>query len=340
MEDVREVSAELHRLADSEPLDPFDTNALLTRGQRGRRRRKALAISGAVAGVAVIALAAALLPGLPQAGKKPPVAGDQSQTALFESVQGVPRGEAAVGQRLTMAEAQRRCALRFPDEKRGFEKPYDGPFVGQRLSYKIVIGARMLMCTVPGGDKPTAALLAQVAKDPLPTTTAGQLRHCSVQTWVDVTGWRVTATARSTQTGASLLTAVSPSGKTAIACEIDKSTLDGGMITQGTSVLSLDHLRYDSNQYTHATSTQPAQLWTGNNIGGNANGYTTLAWGKLNGNPTRIHLQMDAKTQTDVPVTDGWFAYYWTTPPTKAKIGDLRITAYDKDGKVVKVLLR
>ena len=338
MEDVREVSAELHRLADSEPLDPFDTHALLARGHRGRRRRTTIAVSGTVVGVAVIALAAALLPGLTQAGNKPPVAGDQSQTALFESVQGIPPGEEGVGQRMTLAEAQRRCALRFPDEKRGFEKPHDGAFVGQRLSYTVKIGARVRMCTVPGGDKPTAALLAKVAKDPLPTTTAGQLRHCSVQTWVDVTGWRVTASARSRDTGASLLTAVSPSGKTAIACEIDKSMLDGGAITQGTSLIPLEHLRYDSNVYTHATATEPAQLWTGVNIGGNKTGYTTLAWGRINGNATRIHLQMDARTKTDVPVTDGWFAYYWTTPPTPAKIADLRITAYDRDGKVVKVL--
>ncbi|WP_410786073.1 hypothetical protein [Kribbella sp. C-35] len=338
MEDVREVSAELHRLAESEELEPFDTGALLARGHRGRRRRKIVAVGGAVTGVAAIALAATLLPGLIQAGGKPPVAGDQSSTALFESVQGIPRGEEGVGQRMTMAEAQRRCALRFPDEKRGFEKPYDGPFVGQRLSYTITIGQRMRMCTVPGGDKPTAALLAQVAKDPLPTTPAGQLRHCSVQTWVDVTGWRVTASARSSETGASLLTAVSPSGKTAIACEIDKSTLDGGMITQGTTLIPLDHLRYDSNVYTHATATAPAQLWTGVNIGGNKSGYTTLAWGRINGNATRIQLRMDAKTKTDVPVTDGWFAYYWKTPPTPAKIADLRITAYDRNGRIVKVL--
>jgi hypothetical protein len=348
MEDVREVGEELHRLAEAEPLDPFDTAALLARGRKGRRRRKVLTTGGAVAGVAVVALTASLLSNLTTAGNKPPVSGGQTQgSSLFEPVPGVPSGEASVGQAMTMAEAERRCAQRFPDEKRSLQKPHEGPRSGQRMSYQIVIGAKRRMCTVPGGDKPSAALLAEVAKDPVPTSTAGQLRNCSVQTWVDVTGWRVTATARSSRLGTALLVAVSPSGRTAIACEITKGSLDGGMVSQGTYLMTLNDLRYDNNVITPATATKPAEQWTLNNIGGiGCSGtpcrtmYATVGWGRINGNATRVRLQMDAKTSTDVPVTDGWFAYNWVTPPTDADISQLSIAAYDRNGKVVKVLKR
>ncbi|HEY4568850.1 MAG TPA: hypothetical protein VIH10_05270 [Kribbella sp.] len=345
MEDVREVSAELHRLADAEPLDPFDTDAVLNRGRRGLRRRKLLTVGGAVVGVAAVAVAATLLPGNTQAGGKPPVAGSQQQDALFEPVPGVPRGEESVGKRLTMTEAERRCHLRFPGEKRGLETPYGGPFSGQRMSFKVIIGARATMCTVPGGDRPTAALLAEVAKDPVPKTTAGQLRNCSAQTWVDVTGWSVKATSWSSRVEGplgtveqALLIAVSPSGRMAIACEINKGSLDGDVISQGTSLMDLNHLRYDNNVFTRATATRPAQLWSLPNIGGNSDGYTTVGWGRLNGGATRVRLRMGATTKLDVPVTDGWFAYTWETGPTTAKIGDFTVTAYDKNGKVVKVL--
>jgi hypothetical protein len=347
MEDVREVGAELHRLAESEPLDPFDTGALLARGRRGRRRRKILTLSGAVAGVAVIALAATLLPNLGAAGKQPEVAKDQAQESLFEPVPGVPGGEASVGKPMTMAEAERRCAQRFADETRSLQKPHEGPRSGQRMSYQVVIGDRMRMCTVPGGDKPSAALLAEVAKDPVPTTAAGQLRNCSAQTWVDVTGWRVMASARSSRLETALLVAVSPSGRTAISCEINEGSLDGGTVSQGTQLMVLNDLRYDNNVITPATATKPAEQWSLLNIGGIGCAgtpcrklYATHGWGRINGDATRVRLQMDAKTKTDVPVTDGWFAYNWVTPPTAAGISDLSIVAYDEGGKVVKVLQR
>jgi hypothetical protein len=348
MEDVREVSAELHRLAEAEPLDPFDTGALLARGRRGRRRRQVFTLSGAVAGVAVIALTASLLSNTTTAGDKPPVSGGQTQgSGLFEPVPGVPSGEASVGKPMTMAEAERRCAQRFPGEKRSLQQPHEGPRSGQRMSYQVVIGGRMRMCTVPGGDKPSAALLAEVAKDPVPTTTAGQLRNCSVQTWVDVTGWRVMAAAQSSRLGTALLVAVSPSGRTAISCEINAGSLDGGMVSQGTQLMVLNDLRYDNNVITPATAAKPAEQWSLLNIGGIGCAgtpcrklYATHGWGRINGNATRVRLQMDAETKTDVPVTDGWFAYNWVTPPTDADISDLGIAAYDKDGKVVKVLQR
>jgi hypothetical protein len=101
----------------------------------------------------------------------------------------------------------------------------------------------------------------------------------------------------------------------------------------------LNNLRYDDNVFTKATATSPAQLWSGVSIGGNKTGFTTVGCGRLNG-VTTVRLSMDAKTKLDIPATDGWFAYTWETPPTKAKIHDLTVTALDKSGKIAKVLKR
>ncbi|MEU8221541.1 hypothetical protein [Kribbella sp. NPDC048915] len=61
------------------------------------------------------------------------------------------------------------------------------------------------------------------------------------------------------------------------------------------------------------------------------------AWGRVASTATRVHLQMGS-VGTDVPVTDGWFAYQWLTSPTTARAKDLQVVAYDKDNKVVRVL--
>jgi len=340
-----EVSTQLHRLADAEPLTEFDTTAVLTRGRRGLRRRRLLSAGGGIAGVAAIALAATMIPNLSSAGG-PPVAGEQKQNALFEPVPGVPAGEASVGQKLTEAEATRRCAMKFNEPGLKLAKSYDGPFSGQEVMPQPEAGQRALTCIVPGGDKPTQALLDQVTKDGVPKDTAAQLRNCSVQAWVDMTKWSVKATTWSHRIekgyGAidqAMVIAVSPSGRVAVACEIGQNSLKGGLMRNGTNLMVLDHLRYDNNVLTPATKTQPAQHWSGNNIGGNASGYDPVGWGRING-ATRVQLRMDDKTKLDIPAIDGWFAYCWETGPTKAKIGDFTATVYGKDGKVLKTFKR
>jgi hypothetical protein len=75
MKDLHELGAELHRLADDDPLGPIDAEALLQRGKRGRRRRRVAAIGGVTAGVAVIATAATYLPNLSTTSGQPGVAG-------------------------------------------------------------------------------------------------------------------------------------------------------------------------------------------------------------------------------------------------------------------------
>ncbi|MET9273762.1 hypothetical protein [Kribbella sp. NPDC003557] len=344
MEDTREVSTELHRLADAEQLEPMDTAHLLDRGHRGRRRRRILTAGGAAVGVAAIAVAAAVLPNQFRTDDAP-VAGDQHQEAAFESVAGVTRGDDTVGVPVSNAEALRRCRLRLPDLKAPLADTVGGYRIGDRAVSRALpkVGDKMQMCTVPGGDRPTAALLAKLRKDPVPTDPATQLLNCSAQTWVDVTKWRIVASARSKTWPSVLLTAVSPDGRKAIACEIEKNSLDGGMVMRGTTFLNLDSLRQVQDPIlTPAKGSQRADLYTGRDLSGQACSgkrcWEVRAWGRVASSATRIHLQMGPSATTDIPVTDGWFAYIWLSPPTTATMNDLKVTAFDKDGKVVKVL--
>ena len=347
MDDVREVGAELHRLADAEQLQPLDTAQLLDRGRRGRRRRRILTVGGTVAGLAAIAVTAALLPNQLRANDAP-VAGDQQQQeAYFAPVQGVPRGDDVVGAPVTNAEALRRCRLRLPDMKGPLSNTVGGYRIGDQASTgkggNLKVGDKMLLCTVPGADKPTAALMAKLRKDPVPTDPATQLLNCSAQTWVDVTKWRIVASARSKIWPSVLLTAVSPNGRTAIACEIEKNSLDGGMVMRGTTFLNPDSVRQGHDPIlTPAKGSQRADLYTGRDLSGReCSGklcWEARAWGRVASTATRVHLQMGPSAATDIPVTDGWFAYLWLSPPTTAKATDFKATAYDKDGKVVKIL--
>ncbi|MEU0091348.1 hypothetical protein [Kribbella sp. NPDC006257] len=85
MKDLQELGAELHRLADDDPLGPVDAEALLQRGKRGRRRRRVAAIGGVTAGVAVIATAATYLPHLSTTSGQPAGTSPSPTTSFSES---------------------------------------------------------------------------------------------------------------------------------------------------------------------------------------------------------------------------------------------------------------
>ncbi|NEA30633.1 hypothetical protein [Streptomyces sp. SID13031] len=341
MDDVREVGAELHRLAEAEELDAFDSGALVQRGRRGRRRRKLLTAGGAVAGVAVVALAASVLPNLGGEGNQVGVAGHPGQSSLFEPVPGVPSGEAGAGQTITKAEAARRCALRYPKEKRPLQGEGDHPKSGQVAMYKTAIGEKYAVCTIPGGDKPTAALVAAAAKDPLPTTAAGQLRNCSVETWVDLTGWQLMAVDQSKRLATTSLVAVSPSGRKAVACQL-------GSKEEWTEVgdfqfLTLGSLDPNEPVLAPAKGSQHADLYAGGGGGGGfcpgtpcTNDYHFTGWGRVSSKATKVVLQLSPGATHTVPVKDGWFAVSWLTPGV-GKFAT-KLTAYDKTGKIVKVI--
>lgn len=339
MDDVREVGAELRRMADADELSVFDSASLVERGRRGRRRRKLFTAGGAVAGVAVVALAASVLPNLGGDGNEVGVADGPKQSSLFEPVPGVPSGEAAIGPKLTKEETIRRCALRYPDVKTPLRGAGTSK-VGNTLMYDVAIGEQYAECTVPGGDKPTAALIAAAAKDPLPATTAGQLRNCSVQTWVDLTGWQLMVVDQSKRLASTSLVAVSPSGLKAVACSLKANEpLEPGNI----EFVTLGSLDPNGPVVTPAKGGRHADLYAGGGGGGSvcpgkpcSSDYSFTGWGRVSSKATKVVMQLSPGASHTVPVKDGWFAVTWLTPGVGKY--QTKLTAYDRNGKIVKVI--
>ena len=345
MDDVRTVAGELHRLAENEPLGAFDTAELLERGRRGRRRRKLFTAGGAIAGVAAIALAVGLLPNLGSAASEPPVSGDQTQNSLFEPVPGWPRGEAGAGQKLTKEEATRRCDLRYPQYK---GKTLRGSTfsTGQSAMYDIKIGEKDAMCNVPGGDKPIAALVRAAMADPVPTTAADQLRNCSVRAWVDLTGWRVVASDQSKRLATTILIAISPSGRKAIACELDPIGPYRSEDFNNSQFLTLGSLGPNDPVTTPGKGAKHADLFAGAGGGGGycpgtacTKNYNFTGWGRVSSTATKVSIKMGSDPAHVVPVTDGWFALTYVSKADQSTVKNPpTITAYDKHGKIVKII--
>jgi hypothetical protein len=344
MEDVDEVSAELRRLAESEALDPFDTNRVLERGRRGRRRRKLLGVGGAVAGVAAIAITASLLPSLTSANPEPAIAEHKPQNPLFEPVPGVPSGEAGVDQRITKDEATRRCSLRFPDEKRPLQGGGSGVRSGHMMMYEVKTGQKYAQCIVPGGDKPAAALIAAAAKNPLPVSTADKLRNCSVVAWSDLTDWQVVASDESKALGRAEVVAVSPSGHKVVDCGLSADKEFPGVTENNTSFATLTNLNGSDPVLDPSDKSVRADMYAaGGGGGGCTNGicttYGMTGWGRVKSKAaTTVRLRIGSGPVYEVPVGQGgWFAFTWTTK-SKYNIKDQpKVAAYDKAGKVVKV---
>jgi len=358
-----EVSAELHRLAEAEPLPEFDTNAVLTRGHRGLLRRRLLGAGGAVAGVAAIALAATLLPTISSAKQDPGVAG--TENSQFEAVPGVPRGEDGAGQRIDKAEAKRRCALRYPGatgdlvakELRSVRTlMYDfRPTSADKGGRSVTISpdgkkaGPLFSCTVPGGDKPSAALVAAAEADPLPKTTAGQLRNCSVAAWTDMTKWNVVAAERLDTSNLknyrgfsrAQLVAVSPSGRTAIACELPQRDMPPSGFGWGVFALKLDDLGTDTPHMEWPDGTIGKDIATiigeGTDCEGTVCGKSIpTGWGRTSVDAAKIVVQIGTGPKFDVPVKDGWFAFAkFDQQSHNDKTDHLTVRAYDKDGKLL-----
>lgn len=341
MDDVRTVAGELHLLAEDEALEPFDTAALVARGRRGRRRRRLFGAGGAIAGVAAVALAVTFLPDLGTADQ-PQVAGSDTQSSLFEPVPGVPHGEAGAGQKLTKDEATRRCELRYPEAK---GKTLQGTRFesGRTAMYDMKNRQKPGTCLVPGGDKPTQALVAAAEKDPLPATTAGQLRNCSVQTWMDLTKWRVLAVDQSKRLGTTMLVAISPSGQKAISCQLYPFEHRNFASTQ---ILTLGSLGPSDPVLTPAKGSKPAELFAGGGGGGSycpgtpcTKSYNFTGWGRISSEATTVSIKMGTDPAHVVPVNDGWFALSYVS---KADMSTVKnpptITAYDKHGRVVQTV--
>lgn len=341
MEDVREISAELHRLAESETMQPLDTTELLARGRRTRRHRKLLGAGGAVAGVAVIALGASLLPNLSSAGNQPGIAGNPPDQ--FEPVPGVPRGEAGADQRITMAEAQRRCELRNPDEKRKL-RDTKGARSGHVAQYDLKVGDKKNLCIVPGGDKPSSELVAAANKDPLPKSMTAKLRNCSVLAWVDVTGWQVVASDESKTLGQAEVVAVSPTGHKVMECSLQTNVPLATGLQGNTTFATLTNLTGSDPVLNPADKSGRTDMYVGGGGGGPCtagvcNGWGMSGWGRVaSKDAVVVRLRIGKGPIYQVPVGEGgWFAYTWKSS-AKYKQGTFpKVAAYDKAGKIVKV---
>jgi hypothetical protein len=345
MEDLRDVSAELRRIADNEQFDPLQSDQLLDRGRRGRRRRMIFAASGAVAAVAAVAVAVSLVPNLVAADNKPEVAtttAARPQNPDFEPVPGVPYGEAAADQRIAQEEAERRCALRNPKETRPLHR--QGYYrVGDTTQYEAKVGQQFAECTVPGGDKPKPAFAAAAAANPLPQDPAALLRKCSVQAWIDLTDWKVVASDRSTELARALVLAVSPSGRKLVECDVTRAASIAPMSPVRTAFYTLDKLDGSDPAILPAPKDRPADLYTagggglgscGNN--GICSGYNYVGWGRVATTATEVRLSIGSSPVTKVPVRNGWFAFTWAVHAKYNIKTQPKVVAYDRNGKVVR----
>jgi hypothetical protein len=341
MDDVREISAELHRLADSETMQPLDTTELLTRGRRTRRRRKLLGTGGAIAGVAVIALGASLLPDLSSADSQPGVAGGPPDQ--FQPVPGVPRGEAGADQRISVAEAQRRCELRNPDQKRKLINT-KGARSGHVALYDLKVGDKKDLCIVPGGDRPSPELVAAADKDPMPKSIAGKLRNCAVLAWIDVTGWQVVASDESKALGQAEVVAVSPTGHKVMDCSLHTNVPGATGLQGDTTFVTLTNLTSSDPQLNPAVKSGRTDMYVGGGgsgacTAGVCKGWGTSGWGRVaSKDAVTVRLRIGNGPVYQVPVGEGgWFAYTWKTSAPHPQKTYPKVAAYDKAGKIVKV---
>ena len=351
MEDTREVSAELRRLADTEPLDHFDTGKVLARGRRGLRRRRFLAAGGAIAGVAAAALAVTLIPNLTTTGNDPGVAGTRTENSQFSPVPGVPRGEDGAGQRISRQEAARRCALRYPGAKGTMKGSTGFRSVSSQIYIRKMSAGDPVTpyCTIPGGGKPSAALVAAAKADPFPKDPADQLRNCSVNAWVDMTTWHILVSDRLNLDGEKnyrgfsreLLIAISPSGKTAIACQLTRDEIQQGAgYGWGATAVRLDDLDTDYPRIEWPDGTRGKEIATilpeRTDCNGNICGRSLpTGWGQAPANTAKVVVQIGSGPTYESPLKDGWYAFTALDKNSHSNDEHLKVRAYDKDGKLL-----
>jgi hypothetical protein len=186
-------------------------------------------------------------------------------------------------------------------------------------------------------------LIAAVAKDPVPATDAGRLRNCSVLMWSDLTNWRVMAADQSKRLASTSFVAVSPSGKKAVTCLLDPFE---DVAAANSQFLTLDAIGPDGPVVDPAKGSHRADLFAASGAGGTIcpgtpckDNFNYSGWGRVASNATKVILRLGPGPVHEVPVNDGWFAFTWLSPTTSDHISP-NLTAYDKNGKVVKVIAK
>jgi hypothetical protein len=335
MQDDQEVGAELHRLADTDPLNSIDAVALLERGRRGRRRRRALSVSGVTAGVAAVALGTGLLPGagFGAINRKPDAAATQTSEALFNPLPGVPRGEAALG-KVSEKEALLRCELRYGKQELGKFHPdvyratmtIAGPFKGP--DGKVKFGAE---CLVPGDSRPSDKAVAMARANPMPSSAEGKLLACSVQLWHDLTKWRVVSTESIDKTRIRVL-AVSPTGQSAASCELTPAA-KAGAFEKGSSAKIFTAKYPQLNSLGNIASTGSGSTCRTEPCVG----WVYLNAGRIDPTITRVLITAANGRTHELKITNGWFSILWANGDPKARL-DARVTGYDAAGNIVKTV--
>ncbi|NEA34087.1 hypothetical protein [Streptomyces sp. SID13031] len=327
-----ELGAELERLVSSDPLLQIDAIGLLERGRRGRRRRRVASISGLAAGVAAIAVGAALVPDIGAGHREPAATSTATAEALFTPMPGVPQGEAALGL-LSQKEAARRCAVRYSTIRL---RDGDFPAWSAHASIGIPIPVpggnpdQRPGCIIPGDSKPTAKAVALAAKDPVPQTADGQLRNCSVQFWHDLTKWRVVTTDR-VNTTLNLL-AVSPTGRSAVNCTLRVS---GGEDFWGKSLrLSIRTAQEEELLPLASVGARGSSMFCPPNT---CTSFTYNNFGRVDPAIARIQVKAQDGATHDIAVANGWFSIAWRHGlPDEQKKATL--TAYDATGQLLETV--
>ncbi|MFK4083749.1 hypothetical protein ACI2LF_06555 [Kribbella sp. NPDC020789] len=338
MDDERVVGVELDRLAATDPLDPIDPQAMLLRGRRSRRTRRLVGAGGGVAAVVTIALGATALAGQTGAApQQPQVANSQAVTADpdFTAVPGVPRGEAGSGAELALKEVNRRCSLRNPRVDRPVRPAAPNLRGGMTVEYQLQLGDRAASCTIPGGDRPSAALVAAVRRDPVPKSVADQLRNCSVYFWTDVRKWRVLTSDIQPDLVAALV-AQSPSGKSIITCTMQMTEYEGPQLSPDSRILRTAEAGRNTLAEVFSSPTG-GQRGCSPTTHDKCKGWLYSSMGRVGANVARIRIEPVAGGRHDITVTDGWFTLAWLSKDTQAR-PDAKVTSYDKSGKVLQVL--
>lgn len=329
-------------LAESPSADPAP---IVARGRRGLRRRRILAAAGAAGLVAAVAVTTATITTStppPVVGTTatptPPAAGD-----YLDPMPGVPGGEAALA-RIPVAEAQRRCDLRYPGAGTlKADLPVAAFRGGSSTLYAgdsplgTATGTDRQECEIPGDSKPTAAGSALLSADPIPADSAGRLRNCSVLLWHNLRSWRILTADEEPGVQARLLLG-SPSGRYVANCVLSppptgldaKSGVDSGGVSEATPP--------PDGLPTPNIPGYPLSVafTTGNDCAGlpgiQCKGWLRSESGRAGKNVVRIVLTSTTGATHEIKVVDGRYVLVWVDP-AGSTLGGVR--AYDAQGKVV-----
>ena len=232
--DIREL---LDVAADDSGRSTIDADALVARGRRKVRTRRAGAAVCAAAVLVAAVVGVSQLPTLRSDAPVPPAA-TPTQTAgteeaapagVFKPLPGVRPGDAALAS-VSMSEALRRCQLKWSAEVGhdvgGLEflsgQPIEGSVPpmfrpGDVLLVDSDVKAPGYTCVIPGDSQPGKDQLAEVDKTSIASDDRSVLRRCSSTLWHDLTGWKLLS--KRVEPGAlGAAVAVSPSGKFVARC--------------------------------------------------------------------------------------------------------------------------